>query len=301
MPDEDDFDIVSAIERAMETEPAEEVETNESPAPVAQDIQPQAAPEAEQPKDGVTDSEEAKASAADTPAPVVAEAPKTNPEPPKAEQRVVEKPSQAPEADAATNQSLERINAIVQQLEVAAQGKFADLKTEADVLALMQTDPTRYNEFVIAQTQYQRAKQAQTLAQQEAQRGFIAGEQKRLTQAIPELSDPEKGDALKAKLRAYAKSQGIPDSRQARNADEVIRLHREMTLAEENATLKAEKKAQAEALAKASEKAASAPPVQKPGVQRDTNKGEEAAKSDFERFSNSGRTDDLAAYLNRYM
>jgi len=203
-------------------------------------------------------------------------------------------PEATPEANTVTNQTLERANAILQQLEVVANTKFADLKSEADVLALMQTDPARYNEFVIAQTQFQRAKQAQQIAQGEAQKAYLAGEQKRLIKAIPELADPEKGEALKAELRAYAKSQGIPDNRQARSADEVIRLHKEMTLSKEVAKFQALQAAQAKALEEASKKANVAPPVQKPGVTQPKN-GNNKLQELEDRFAKTGKPEDLAA------
>lgn len=228
----------------------------------------------------------------DTPDP--AEAPKpllVTPE--KVTQKQEPEPEATPEANTVTNQTLERANAILQQIEAATNTKFADLKTEADVFALMQTDPARYNEFVIAQTQFQRARQAQQFAQGEAQKSYLAGEQKRLIKAIPDLADPEKGEALKAELRAYAKSQGIPDNRQARSADEVIRLHREMGLAKEVAKFQALQAAQAKALAAASEKASVAPAVQKPGVAR-TNNGNNKLQELEDRFAKTGKPEDLA-------
>lgn len=236
-------------------------------------------------------AEAASNETAETPDP--AEAPKPLLVTPPVTEKQGETVRPSPEEETARNQTLERVNAIVQQLEVAAQGKFADLKTEADVLALMQTDPGRYNEFVIAQTQYQRAKQAQGQMHNEAKTAFERAEQQRLQKAIPDLSDPEKGEALKAELRAYAKSKGIPDSRQARNADEVIRLHEEMKLSKEVAALKAEKTAQAAALAKASEKAAVAPAVQKPGVARATS-GNTKLQELEDRFAKTGKPEDLA-------
>lgn len=285
--------LAAAVQAALDMEAGPE-ETSEAAQP---EIQPQPAAEAQPVTDGVNDDEVAEAPVVESPAPVAAEAPKVNPEPaPKAEQRVAAEPSANTEADAAINQSLQRINSVVQQLETAASGKFADLKTEADVFALMQTDPQRYNEFVIAQTQYQRAKAAQVQVQQEAQRAYLSNEQKRLMKEIPDLADPDKGEALKAELRAYAKSQGIPDNRQARSADEVIRLHKEMTLAKKLAGYEAKEAAAAKALEDANKKAAKAPPVQQPGVQRDVNKNEKL-ETDFERFSKSGESEDLARYL----
>ena len=297
MADQEDFDseagLAAAVQAALDLENGPE-ETSEAAQP---EIQPQPAAEAQPVPDGVNDDKVAEAPVVESPAPVAAEAPKVNPDPaPKVEQRVAAEPPANTEADAAINQSLQRINSVVQQLETAASGKFADLKTEADVFALMQTDPQRYNEFVIAQTQYQRAKAAQVQVQQEAQRAYLSNEQKRLMKEIPDLADPDKGEALKAELRAYAKSQGIPDNRQARSADEVIRLHKEMTLAKKLATYEAKEAAAAKALEDANKKAAKAPPVQQPGVQRDVNKNEKL-ETDFERFSKSGESEDLARYL----
>lgn len=297
---EPDFDAVAAIESIIHPETAAPAADAAPATETPTEIQPQAAPEAGQTNDGVSTSEEAQAPVGESAAPAAAEAPKLQPEAPKAEQRLSPEPSAAPEPIAALNQTLHNINSLVQSLQADAVSKFSDLKSEADVLALMQTDPQRYNEFVIAQTKMTRALQAQQIAQTEAQKAYMSGEQKRLIAAIPELADPEKGDALKAKLRAYAKSQGIPDNRQARSADEVISLHREMVLAEKVQAYESEKAAQAAKLAEANKKAAVAPPVQKPGAQRDVNKDDKAS-SDFSRFQKSGRLDDLATALQHIL
>lgn len=258
-----------------------------------QEIQPQAAAEesasVEEPV--VESAQAASTETVTTPDP---EAPKpllATPDPVAPKQDA--QPSTAPEVNPALNQTLERVGTLVQQLEAAANSKFADIKTEADVLQLMQADPARYNEFVIMQRQYQQAVFARSQVQQEAQKAYLTAEQQRLTKEIPELSDPVKGEALKAELRAYAKSQGIPDNRQARSADDVILLHRAMVLSKENATLKAEKASQAAALAKASEKAAVAPPVQKPGATRSEPVNTKLQELE-DRFQKTGRPEDLA-------
>lgn len=262
--------------------------------PKTPEIQPQAAAEesvsVEEPI-----AETAEAASNETPeTPDPAEAPKpllATPEKVAPKQDI--EPEATPEANTVTSQTLERVNAILQQLEATANTKFADLKSEADVLALMQTDPGRYNEFVIAQTQFQRAKQAQFAAHQEAKRVFEQAEQKRLVKAIPDLADPVKGKALKDELVAYARSVGIPEDRQARNADEVIRLHKEMSLAKEVAKFQALQAAQAKALEEASKKAATAPPVQKPGVTQPKN-GNNKLQELEDRFNRTGKPEDLA-------
>lgn len=287
--------LAAAVQAALNAEAGPDIEVSES-AQETPVIQPQAAPEAEQTAEGVNDSEVAQAPVVGSPAPVAAEAPQPLLATPPVAEKQGNEPSASPEADAARNQTLERINNLVQQLESVAQGKFADLKSPADVLALMQTDPARYNEFVVEQTKYQQAKAVQAQMQQEAARAFVSSEQKRLQKAIPDLADPVKGQALKDELRAYAKSVGIPDDRQARNADEVIRLHNEMKLAKEVTAFRAKEAAQAKALEDAGKKAAVAPPVQKPGVQHEVNKNAKL-ESDFARFSKTGEQEDLAAFL----
>lgn len=297
---ESDSDLAAAVGAILDQQDAAQPTGPAQSAPQTTEIQPQAAPEAEQPTVGVNASEEAQAPAVETTAPIAAEAPKPQPEAPKAEQRLSPEPSATPEADAARSQTLDRANAVLQRLEIEANRQFADIKGPADVAQLMRNDPARYNELVIAQNEYQQAMWARNQAQQEAFKAYEQGERQKLHKAIPELADPEKGKALADDLRAYAKSQGIPESRQARSADEVISLHREMKLAKEVAAFRAEKAKQEKALEEASKKAAKAPPVQQPGTQREVNKNEKL-ETDFERFSKSGKSDDLAHLLQHIL
>lgn len=302
----EDFDAVAAMESylGVPDEPAapEAPATQEAPAT---EIQPQTAPEAEQSTDGVITSEDAQAPAGTvTASPAVSEAKPQPVSSPELDQRLSEANRTAQEAAAARDQYVQRLNAVVPQLEAVVAGDFADIKTPEDVFRLMQADPNRYNSFVIANTRLNQARQAQQQASQEAQQSYRNTEQQKLVKALPDLADPEKGEALKVKLRAYAKAQGIPDTRQARDADEVIRLHREMVMHDELQAYKskeAEKEAEQVAkLAEANKKAAKAPPVQQPGVQRDTNKDDKAS-TDFSRFQKSGRLDDLATALQNIM
>lgn len=296
-----EMETVDALAAYLAGTPEETATETAAPVEAAaekSEIQPQAAHEAEQTEGGANASEEAQASAVETRAPVTTEAPKpqlsTSPE---LEQKLGEANQTKQEATAARDQYVQRLNAIVPQLEMAVAGEFADLKTPEDVFKLMQADPNRYNSFVIASTRLNQAKAAQQQAQQEAQQEYVKSEQAKIHKAIPDMADPEKGPALATQLRAYAKSQGIPDNRQARSADDVILLHKSMVMANELATLKGEKADQATKLAEANKKAANAPHVQKPGAQRDTNNGDKTS-TDFERFQKSGRLDDLAAYLS---
>lgn len=295
---ESDSDLAAAVGAILDQQDAPEAA--QPAAPQTPEIQPQAAPEAGQPTVGVNASEEAQAPVVETTAPVAAEAPKPLLATPEVAQKQGPEPSASPEADAARNQTIERAHAILQRLEIDANRQFADIKGPADVAQLMRSDPARYNELVIAQNEYQQALWARNQAQQEAFKAYEQTERQKLHKAIPDLADPEKGKALAEELRAYAKSQGIPDSRQARSADEVIRLHAEMKLAKEVAVFRAEKAKQEKALEEASKKAAKAPPVQQPGTQREVNKNEKL-ETDFERFSKSGKSDDLAHLLQHIL
>lgn len=288
--------ILEAQDEPQDDGPEEEVSA--APEPEIQPAQTEA-PSAE--VEGANASEEAPAPAVDTTAQAAPVTPKPEPvRSPELDQRLSEADKTQQQAAAARDQYLQRLNAIVPQLENAVAGEFADIKTPEDVFGLMQSDPNRYNQFVIANTRLNQARQAQQQASQEAVASYRSAEQQKLIKALPDLADPQKGEALKEKLRAYAKSQGIPDSRQARDADEVIRLHREMVMAEKLTALESEKAAQANKLAEANKKAAKAPPVQQPGAQRDTNTNEKAS-SDFGRFQKSGRLDDLTAALQHIL
>lgn len=298
-----ELDIVGRLEQIMAADEADasEAKTPEVVAAPEPEIQPAQteAPSAE--VEGANASEEAPAPAVETTAQAAPAT--TKPEPvrsPELDQRLSEATQTQQQAAAARDQYLQRLNAIVPQLENAVAGEFADIKTPEDVFSLMQQDPNRYNQFVIANTRLNQARQAQQQASQEAVASYRSAEQQKLIKALPDLADPQKGEALKEKLRAYAKSQGIPDSRQARDADEVIRLHREMVMAEKLKAYESSEAQKASTLAEAQKKAAKAPPVQQPGAQRDTNTNEKAS-SDFGRFQKSGRLDDLTAALQHIL
>jgi len=288
--------ILEAQDGPEDNGPDEEVSA--APEPEIQPAQTEA-PSAE--VEGANASEEASAPAVDTTAQAAPVTPKPEPaRSPELDQRLSEAQQTQQQAAAARDQYLNRLNAIVPQLEHAVAGEFADIKTPEDVFGLMQQDPSRYNQFVIANTRLNQARQAQQQASQEAVATYRSAEQQKLIKALPDLADPVKGEAMKEKLRAYAKSQGIPDSRQARDADEVIRLHREMVMADKLKAYESSEAHKATSLAEAQRKAANAPPVQRPGAQRDTNTNEKAS-TDFGRFQKSGRLDDLSAALTHIL
>lgn len=263
-------------------------ESEPNPQPVAE-----AAPVEETPI-----SEEAQAPAEVT-------APEPTPEPPKpqpvpqssleldAKLQAAAKVEQ--EAAAARDKALAIINNIVPQLEAQLSGDFGDIKTQADVLNLMKNDPARYNDWAVRQQQLQFARTMQMQTHAEALKARADAEGARLGKLIPELTDKAKGEELANKLKAFATEMGITPERQANwTADDVVLIHRAMLDRNKVAAYEAEKAANAKQLEEAKQKAAKAPPVQKPGAARSETSRDDAVKADFDRLKKSGRTDDAA-------
>jgi hypothetical protein len=190
-------------------------------------------------------------------------------------------------------------------MQAAIAGEFTDIKSQEDLLALADPNnanynPDRYNRYIMANQRLALAQREQTRVQQESVQATVRSELAQVSKVLPEFTDPDKGPALKEKLKAFAKSQNINLENRPFLASDVIALHKSMTAHEELAAFKAEKAKQETAVAEAAKKAAKAPPVQKPGVQRTGNKDEKAT-TDFSRFQKSGRVDDLAAFLQNIL
>lgn len=269
------------------------------PAPVETQNSPQAA---EQPQaDPVeTPAEDAQAPADDNtapqadPVPAVL-APSISPE---IETAKAEAAKIKQEAEAARNQFVNALNTLVPQMESAIRGEFADIKNFDDLQNVAQTDPDRYNRYVIAQARLQQAQQAQAQAQaqeREAQAQRLnewrASEQQKLIKAIPELTDPDKGPALARKIQDFAMKSGYTAQQLSNaSANDFAILHKAMQVENLQAQLKA-----------AQAKAANAPPVQKPGVKPATTGKDEKISTDFQRLQKTGRVDDAAALFKNFL
>ena len=103
-----------------------------------------------------------------------------------------------------------------------------------------------------------------------------------------EFIDPRAGNML---LDTYVHDHWWPSK-----TGDIMTLHKAMQWEDYQAAQVAKPAEMAAAQAKAKEKAAKAPPVQKPGPPH-TNEKSDRAKEKFQTFQKSGHTDDLAKFL----
>lgn len=222
------------------------------------------------------------------------------PEPPKPEPVAAKaepvKETKAPEPDP-SGPVLTQLNQSILQMQAGIATEFADIKTQADLIRIGQEDPARYNRFVIYQQQLHMAQAEAQRLTNEVQTKWHQEQAQKLATLIPEIADPIKGVALKNDLAAYAAKAGYtPEILQRASAVDVLTLHKAMQYDRMQAAEKAKPAAVEAKIAEAKEKAAKAPPVQKPGVatQNDT---PDRVKERSQKFGKTGRLDDLAAFL----
>ena len=195
------------------------------------------------------------------------------------------------QAEAARNQHIQAVTALTAQLEHAIAGEFSDIKTHQDLLRTAQEDPARYNRYVIHQGQLQALQAEKQRVEGEQNQVNLAkfrewqkGEVEKLPDLIPELKDPAKAPGLVTKLREFAQSKGYTDQQLTMaTANDFATLYEAMNFRDMKA-----------AQIQAAKKAANAPPVQRPGAQRDTNSKEEGLRTDFNRLRKTGRVEDAA-------
>lgn len=207
------------------------------------------------------------------------------------------------QAQAERNQAIQNLNNVVNQLQAAVAGEFADIKTYDDLERVALTDPDRYNRYVIQQGRLQQAQRVQQAVQQQQQqeqaKQFQAWQEKeaeRLPELIPDLKDPEKAPVVARQLQDYAKKNGVTaEMLKTASAAQLALLHKAMSYENWQADQAKQAKAQAEALKAAQQKAANAPPVQKPGAQRTTSTKDDRIQSDFKRLRKDGSVESAAA------
>jgi hypothetical protein len=221
---------------------------------------------------------------------------------PELEQKLSEADKATREASAARDNLLGQLNAIVPQLQASVRGEFSDIKSEDDVLALMDPgsatyNPDRYNKFVMATRRLQGAQAHQQRLQAENVQATLRAETAKVAKILPEFVDPVKGPALIESLKAFAKSKDIDVTNRPFLASDVVVLNSLRNAEQKIAVLEKEKADRAAQVVKAEEKAAKAPPVQQPGAAR-TDNGNDKAKDLWGRAQKSGRIDDLAAYFD---
>ncbi len=226
----------------------------------------------------------------------------TTPEKPQAVERQAPKPApetaQKPSEPNPQDQLLAQLNSLVPQLQAQIAGEFADIKSFDDLQKVAAEDPQRYNRYVIHQAQLQHAQGEQQRLAGAAYQRFLQAQYAELQVKLPDYVDPVKGQALRAKFTEFARKQGYDEPRmRAATAADILTLHKAMQWEDYQAALAAKPVEMAAAQAKAKEKAAKAPPVQKPGPPQ-TNEKEDRAKEKLLKFQKSGHTDDLAALLS---
>lgn len=169
--------------------------------------------------------------------------------------------------------------------------------------ALKETDPIGYAVKVAEQTQREkqlmaiRAEQQRIAQQQQAEQSqhlsqFLAVEAQKLSEAIPEYADAEKGVQVKKDIREYAKRIGWSDEELASVYDSraVLTLYKAMQYEK----LMSNK-------AGVTKKVAEAPKMLKPGVSRQSDPNAEQTKKAQAQLRKTGRVADAANVFERFL
>jgi hypothetical protein len=172
-----------------------------------------------------------------------------------------------------------------------------------DLATLKETDPIGYAVRVAEQSEREkqlnavRAEQQRLAQQQQAEQGerlkaHLATEAQKLAEAIPELSDPAKGQAIRTDIRSYAQRLGFSEQELAQVYDSraVTALYKAM---------------QYDKLVSgkggASKKVNSAPRMLKPGTSTPETRTSQEVKNMRGRLKKSGRAKDAAALFERFL
>ena len=175
---------------------------------------------------------------------------------------------------------------------------------EEDLTSLKETDPIGYTMKIAErmerekQVQAIRAEQQQIAQKQQAEyqenlRSHLASEAEKLSQAIPEMSDPVKGEVIRKEIKDFARAIGWSEQELAQIYD-----HR--------AVLALYKGLQHEKLQKskpvATKKVAEAPKMLKPGTTgKQTTAEQDAVKKLQQRLAKTGDRRDAARLLEKFL
>ena len=172
-----------------------------------------------------------------------------------------------------------------------------------DLATLKETDPIGYAVRVAEQSEREkqlaavRAEQQRLAQQQQAEQGerlkaHLATEAQKLAEAIPELSDPAKGQAIRTDIRNYAQKLGFSEQELAQVYDSraVTALYKAM---------------QYDKLVSgkggATKKVNLAPRMLKPGTSTPETRTSQEVKNMRGRLKKSGRAKDAAALFERFL
>ena len=127
----------------------------------------------------------------------------------------------------------ERLQAMEQLLSAPEQNENLEYLKESDPIgyAVRVAEISQQKEQLQAiQAERYRIAEQQQAEQQHALQGYIAQQAARLSEVLPEYSDPVKGEKLRSELRTFAKDIGFTDQElsMVRDSRQVLALHKAM-------------------------------------------------------------------------
>jgi hypothetical protein len=200
---------------------------------------------------------------------------------------------------AAVEQAKQLRDQYAQRLELI-QKVLAEQNKPENIEALKDTDPIGYavkmaeqmqrkEQLSAVQAEQQRLAHMRQAEQQQALQAHLAQEAQKLTQFIPEFSQPEKADQVRADIRQYAKSIGFSDQELANVYDS-------------RAVLALWKAAQYDKLvSQGPKKVSQAPPVLKSGAAKVAQPETESYKAERNRLRKSGKARDAANLFEKFL
>jgi hypothetical protein len=186
-----------------------------------------------------------------------------------------------------------------QRLELI-QKVLAEQNKPENIEALKDTDPIGYavkmaeqmqrkEQLSAVQAEQQRLAHMRQAEQQQALQAHLAQEAQKLTQFIPEFSQPEKADQVRADIRQYAKSIGFSDQELANVYDS-------------RAVLALWKAAQYDKLvSQGPKKVSQAPPVLKSGAAKVAQPETESYKAERNKLRKTGKARDAASLFEKFL
>lgn len=220
----------------------------------------------------------------------------------KKSQQVSEQRKALEAESAAINEAKQLRNEYAQRLE-AMQQMLQAQQPEDDLDYLQENDPIGYAVKVADMTRREKQMQAinyerHRIAQQqqaeasEHQRRQLAAEAEKVTELIPDYSDPKKGVALRNELRSYAKSIGYTD-------EEIGAVYDARTVKALYDAMQYQKLV--ESKPEISKKVQQAPKMIKPGNSPSKTSTTEAQKRQFNKLKSTGRVKDAAALFEKFL
>ena len=200
---------------------------------------------------------------------------------------------------AAVEQAKQLRDQYAQRLELIHK-VLAEQNKPENIEALKETDPIGYavkmaeqmqrkEQLAAVQAEQQRLAHMRQAEQQQALQAHLAQEAQKLSQFIPEFSQPEKADQVRADIRNYAKSIGFSDQELANVYDS-------------RAVLALWKAAQYDKLvSQGPKKVQQAPAVLKSGAAKVANPETESYKAERNRLRKSGKARDAANLFERFL